>query len=528
MFVIVVGAVQMCFRINTCMTQTSHEQTAESTGKASKQSSRATTKKNDENIHDTRKSTVCPSDKHSEKIRAAKMHNYHVTIKTNNDNIHQLREQNLNLAKKVSERNIAEEQNTNPFPQRGLGGSVFRMPGKKAESTPSNDIAIKMKHLNKLKNTTRIYQQRLVQLRKESQRLKPESDHCPPPPNTHAREDEEIAMFLRTLEIQMEKTRFKCSQAVFNMRDHQKLITLIQRGSMACKCQSDHLDTEIQKYKTSLHQLQAKNNKTQLANKALQAKSQQLKELYDEEDNKRELNLIAQRKKAQEAECKFVPPESEDDDQDTHILCKNFECVTNNIAQVTKLIRTFEASLKNIKLVVGESENQKLVGTWITKRERHSQLEKQKKENDKVLQELRKQRNLLFSKFKEIDFSYSLKRYNDQQELAEQSRCSAVAVELRSHLDMFTTIKERVEYLADKLQHVTLSEDRVTSASADSYELVLEQLSKCVQKLQLLKDELKGGNLAALRREMKEINDSIEKRLPSYNNRINLPEPGLE
>ncbi|CAB1418053.1 unnamed protein product [Pleuronectes platessa] len=477
------------------------------------------------------------TDEHPEKIRAAKRQSYHVTIKTKDETIHKLKEQNLDIAKEVSVRNIAETQNVVPFPDREFDCTVFRIPGKKAESTASNDINIKMKHLNKLKNTTQRYQQRLVLLRKEYQRLKPENEHCPPPANFHDREDEETARFLRSLEIQMEKTGFQCSQAVFNLRDHQKLIALVQGGSMACKSRSGHLDTEIQKNKTTLHQLQAKNNKTQLANKAVQAKSQQLKELYDEEESKRELNLIAHRKKAQEAACKDVSPESDDDNQDTHILYKDFKTVTADIAQVTKLIRTFEASLKNIKLVVGESENQdskiilstlKLVGTWIQKRERHSQLEKQKKENDIVLQGLRKQRDLLLSTFKQIDLSYSLKRYNEQQELAEQSRCSAVAVELRSHLDLFTTIKERIGYLADKLQHVTLSEDRVTSASADSYELVLEQLSMCVEKLQVLKDDLKGGDLAALRKEMKEINDSIEKRLPSYNNRINLPEPELK
>ncbi|CAB1430183.1 unnamed protein product [Pleuronectes platessa] len=88
-------------------------------------------------------------------------------------------------------------------------------------------------------------------------------------------------------------------------------------------------------------------------------------------------------------------------------------------------------------------------------------MEKQKKENDIVLQGLRKQRDLLLSKFKQIDFSYSLKRYNEQPELAEQSRCSAVAVELLSHLDLFTTIKEKIGYLADHLQHVTLSDECV-------------------------------------------------------------------
>ena len=45
----------------------------------------------------------------------------------------------------------------------------------------------------------------------------------------------------------------------------------------------------------------------------------------------------------------------------------------------------------------------------------------------------------------------------------------------------------------------------MTSASADSYELVLEQLSMCVRKLQLLKDELEAGDLPAFRREMKEV-----------------------
>ena len=81
-----------------------------------------------------------------------------------------------------------------PFPQ-------------KAESTPSNDISIKMRHLNKMRNTTRRYQERLVLLRQESQRLKPERDLFPPSPTAHSREDDEIAaVFMPQYHVEMCKT----------------------------------------------------------------------------------------------------------------------------------------------------------------------------------------------------------------------------------------------------------------------------------------------------------------------------------
>ncbi|XP_069395388.1 outer dynein arm-docking complex subunit 3-like [Paralichthys olivaceus] len=480
--------------------------------------------KKDQNISNTTKKTVC-----AKYILEAKMQSYQATIKANDECVRQLREQNLSLSRNLSERKTAEERIfKQPFPNRCSDDIGYRMPGKKAEPTLNNKLDTKTKHLNEMKNTTQRYQQDLDLLWKESQRLKHESDHYPAPHNSHIKEDEERATELRTMEIQIEMTKFKCSQAVFNMRDYQKLKSLIKEESLACKRKSKNLDSLIQNYNMSLPQLQAKNNETLLANKALQIKTQQLEELYNKEEQERKLNLIAHIKKAQAATCKIVLPESEYDDRKIQILNQEVEDINKTIAEVGDATFTLEETLRNNNVEV--SDDRKIVGTWVTKREQPSQLEKLKKENDKVLQKLRKQRKLLVSKLEEVDLSNSIKLDSDQQELAEhvqllqtqQSRCSAAAVELHLHLAKFTTIQEATENLAHKLQHITLSEDTETRASTDSCGLVLELLSNCVQKLQILKDKLKGEDLATIKREMKQY--SMEETLPSNSNLIKLPE----
>lgn len=164
----------------------------------------------------------------------------------------------------------------------------------------------------------------------------------------------------------------------------------------------------------------------------------------------------------------------------------------------------------------------------------HQHLEKLKEENEEVLQQLREQKELLNQQFQDMKYSGEAKLSSDQQVLeeceqqlqAQQRRCDASEERLDWLVKALSTVRGGLEHLSDKLQHITLSEDTVAEVSPDSDEFVVELLTQCELKLQLLHEELQGKDRAAIMKEMEEeeFYNRIEGKLPAYNTRVKLPE----
>lgn len=119
----------------------------------------------------------------------------------------------------------------------------------------------------------------------------------------------------------------------------------------------------------------------------------------------------------------------------------------------------------------------------------------------------------------------------------EQQRCREAEQRLDWLSKTLSSARAGVEHLADKLQHITLvthhlhhhslstcsltpsldvsrlftvppvplqSEDAAVEVSPDSNEYVLHLMTQCNLKLQLLQEELRGHDLAAVMKEMEE------------------------
>ncbi|XP_044202194.1 coiled-coil domain-containing protein 151 [Thunnus albacares] len=461
------------------------------------------------------------------------------TIKKNRESIRQLRQENKRLYRKVAEANAGDEHIIKvAFHNRGLEKDAYRnMSGKAAITTLDQRVLSKMKRLNALKHATQTYQHRLDELRMEYQRRKPEGSSGAQSADARARKREEDAMKLRALENNLEKTQFKCKEAENIMTNYLKLKSHLQEESLTFQGQLDSLEAEILKHREEHHNLQVMNSEAQLSKEAAKAELQQQEELLYKERKDRERIIASYRKKVEErkAQAEKVDRRAQRSTMQPDELSSEAQRSTTRMAgEEEKTISTFEEAFQRIKEATGVTNIQEIVERFISQKETHQHLERLKEENEKILLQLKEQKELLYQQFQDMKYSGEAKLSSDQQMLedceqqlqAEQQRCDAAKERLDWLVKTLSTVRAGEEHLADKLQHITLSDHTVAEVSPDSDEFVVELMTQCELKLQLLQEELQGKDHAAIMKEMEEEEFfvRIEGKLPAYNTRVKLPE----
>ncbi|XP_068585058.1 coiled-coil domain-containing protein 151 isoform X2 [Cebidichthys violaceus] len=458
-------------------------------------------------------------------------------IQKNREDILQLRQQNKELYRNLAEVNAGDENVVKvAFHDRGLEKDAYRnMSAKAALSTLEQRVLSKVQRLNALKHTTQTHQRRLEELKMEYQRRKPEGGGGAPSADARAQKKEEDAMNLRALENSLEKTQFKCKEAENIMVNYQKLKSHLQEESVTFGSQLDALEAEILKHRDELHDMQVMNNKAQLSKDAAKVELQQQEELLYKERKERERIIASYRKTVEERKAQAEKVDRRRTTMQPDELSSEAQRSTPRMGgEEEKAISTFEEAFQQIKEATGVTDVQEIVERFISQKETHQHLEELKGENEKVLQQLKEQKELLSQQFQDMKYSGEAKLSSDQQMLeeremqlqAQQQRCDAVKERLEWLVKARGTVRAGVEHLADKLQHIPLSEDRVAEVSPDSDEFVLELVTRCELKMQLLHEELQGKDLAAILKEMEEdeFYVRIEGKLPAYNTRVKLPE----
>ncbi|XP_040891792.1 coiled-coil domain-containing protein 151 [Toxotes jaculatrix] len=458
------------------------------------------------------------------------------TMKKNRESIRQLRQENKRLYRKLAEGD--EHIIKVAFHNRGLEKDAYRnMSGKTALTTLDQRVLTKVKRLNALKHTTQTYQQRLEELKMEYQRMKPEGSSGAQSADARTRKKEEDAMTLRGLENSLEKTQFKCKEAENIMTNYLKLKGHLQEESLTFQGQLDSLEAEILKHRDELRNLQVMNNDAQLSKEAAKAELQQQEELLYKERKERERIIASYRKKVEERKAQAEKADRRTQRttmQPDEVSSEAQRSTTGMAGEEEKAISTFEEAFRRIKEATGVTDIQEIVQRFISQKETHQHLENLKGENEMVLQQLKEQKELLNQQFQDMKYSGEAKLSSDQKMLeehqqqlqAQQQRYDAAKERLDWLFKILSTIRGGVEHLADKLQHITLSEDAVAKVSPDSDEFVLELTTQCELKLLLLQEELQGKDLAAIKKEMEEeeFYIRIEGKLPAYNTRVKLPE----
>ncbi|KAF3687257.1 Coiled-coil domain-containing protein 151 [Channa argus] len=469
------------------------------------------------------------------------------TIKKNRETIQQLRQDNKRLYKKLAEANSGDECIIKvAFHNRGIEKDAYRnMSGKEALKTLDQRVLSKMKRLNASKHTTQTYQQRLEELKLKYQRLKPEGNSEGHSADAITRKKEEDAMNLRALENSLEKTQFKCKEAENIMTNYLKLKSHLQEESLTFQGQLDSLEAEILKHRDELHNLQVMYNDAQLSKEAAKTELQQQEALLNKERKERDYytTIIASyRKKVEERKAQAekvdrkaqrMPMQPDDLSSEPH------PSPTGMVVEEEKAISTFEKAFQKIKEATGVTDIQEVAGRFISQKTTHEQLEKLKGDNEKILQQLKEQKELLTQQFQDMKYSGEAIPSSAQQMLeecehqlqAQQQRRDQTKEHLDWLVKTLNTVRAGVEHLAEKLQHITLSKDRVAELSPDSDEYVVELMTQCELKIHLLCEEFQGKDLAAIMKEMEEeeFYVKIEGKLPAYNTRVKLPgDPRLD
>ncbi|KAE8300959.1 Coiled-coil domain-containing protein 151 [Larimichthys crocea] len=461
------------------------------------------------------------------------------TIKKNTESIRQLRQENKRLYRKLAEVNAGDENVIKmAFHNRGMEKDAYRnMSGKAALTTLEQRVLSKKKRLNALKHSTQSHERRLDELKIEYRRMKPEASGGAQSADARARKKEEVAMKLRALENSLEKTQFKCKEAENIMTNYQKLKSQLQEESLTFQGQLDSLEAEILKHREELHNMQVMNNDAQLSKEAAKAELQHQEELLHKERKERERIIASYRRKVEErkAQAEKLDKRAQRTTMQPDELSSEPQRSSPRVAgEEEKAISTFEEAFRRIKEATRVTDIQEIAERFISQKDTHQHLEKLRDENEKELQQLKEQKELLNQQFLDMKYSGEAKLSSDQQMLeeceqqlqAQQQRCDAGEERLDWLVKTLGTIRAGVEHLADKLQHITLDDDITAEVSPDSDEFVLELMTQCELKLQLLHEELQGKDLAAIMKMMEEeeFYVRIEGKLPAYNTRVKLPE----
>ncbi|XDV36965.1 hypothetical protein PO909_006668 [Leuciscus waleckii] len=204
-------------------------------------------------------------------------------IEKNRETIFQLKHENENIRKKLAE---GEEQVTKDvFQDRGMENASFRnMSVKPARTVLEKEVCDKMKKLNAMKQTTDTQRQRLEELKRQYESMKPLPD------NQELDEEKK----LRILENRLEEAQLKRHEAKNVMRGYLKVKDKLQEDSLTFEPQLDRMEAEIHRQTQVLKELKVTNGDAHFSKDAamLMSEAEQKLMLLKEELQGKDLATI--------------------------------------------------------------------------------------------------------------------------------------------------------------------------------------------------------------------------------------------
>ncbi|XP_061844212.1 coiled-coil domain-containing protein 151 isoform X1 [Nerophis lumbriciformis] len=465
-----------------------------------------------------------------ESDRNAYYENSHSTLEKNRQAILQLREENRELQKSVTDADTDEQQ----FVQAALHGRGVEkdtgppMSGKAALAKLEHRVASKIKRLNALKHTTLTHQRRLEDLKRECLRMEAVGS------NLAMTEKEDITLKLRSLQNCLEKNQLKCKEGANIMTNYLKLKRHLQEESLTFQGQIDSLEAEIMKFKRELQDVQEMNSKAQMSKETAIAELQQQEELFYKEHQEKDYLLAIYRKRVQEIRARAEKLDAQRKIVQQDELNNEADCSTAKMAaELDKNICIFEETLRRMKDATGYTNTEEVMDRYIAQQKTHQHLQDLKAENEYVILQLKERKEDLKQQFEDIKYSGETQLSSEQKMLeeceqgllAKQQSCEIAKERLASLVKTLSTIQAGVEHLAERLDHISLNE-APSNVSPNADEFVVELLTQCERKLQLLQDRLRGKDLNEIAKDMEEeeFYFMIEKQLPTYNKRVTVTE----
>ncbi|XP_038152883.1 coiled-coil domain-containing protein 151 isoform X2 [Cyprinodon tularosa] len=370
-------------------------------------------------------------------------------------------------------------------------------------------VLFKKRRLNAIKHTTQTYQQQLDELKMEEEKIKKQLT-C---------EKEEEAMKLRALENRLEKFQVKYHEAEKINLNYLKIKSHLQESVTYGK-QIDSLEEENQKHREELDNMQIINNNAQLAKEATKAELQQMQREMSKKENERKKIIARLRHKGEE--LKSQAERAEKNVQKTITQPDDLDFDTQQVRpEITEEeennIFPYEKAFRRISEATGCTDMQEFVKQFILQDEKYQHFEKLKQENEEVLLELKKEKELRIQQFEDMKYSEEaklssflsgfnsdmkmLEKSEHQLQIQQQSR-DAAAERLAGLKKTLSSIKVQLGNLAEKLQHIKLPEDKSIKVHPDSDQFVLELLTECELKIQILQEDPEGKDLKMKRDEL--------------------------
>ncbi|XP_062853269.1 coiled-coil domain-containing protein 151 [Trichomycterus rosablanca] len=459
--------------------------------------------------------------------RSAQYESAQSEIHQNRETILQLREQNTNLQRSLAHTLTGNEQVIREvFQSRGSERAAYRnMSGQAALQVLDQKVLDQEKKLNALKHTSRTYKHQLEQLHTHQHNQR-ESKPRP----LSAEHDTN----LRVLENRLEKAQLKCQEAEHIMRGYLKVKEHLQEESLTFQSQLDGLENEILHQKQELQQLQLMNTDAHQAKDSAKEELEKQECMVYGERRERELVLNHYKKQAEEHKAQIERGERRIQrgalQQDE--LSSEVQRSLTAAGEEDRNISSFQEAFQLIKEATGVTHTQEVVDRFRSQKEVQVQLEEMKQENERVLQQLKHQRDAQHTQLHNIKYSGETQLTRGREVLDEfvfqlqkqQQRHDSAKETLERLKHTVSSISTAVQHLSEKLQHIVLQDPPVQQAVSSDH--VVDLLYEAEQKLQQLQDELQAGDPLSLIKEMdeQEFQVSIEGKLPDYNTRITLPE----
>nr|XP_023647623.1 coiled-coil domain-containing protein 151 isoform X1 [Paramormyrops kingsleyae] len=469
-------------------------------------------------------------------------------MKRNKAAILRLRHENKGLRRRLADAHAGDEQVTkDAFQNRGTEKAAFRYKsGREAVQILDQKVSDKTKKLNALKHRTESRRCHLEGLQLQCHRAQSAghaSHQSVEEREEEAKSEGEAAeeqplQNLRVLENRLEKAQLKCQEAEHIMRGYLKLKAHLQEESLTFQSQLDGLEAEIVRQRQELRELQVMHADAHLSRDAARAELQRQEEQVYRERRERE-NLLTQYKKQAEdrrAHTERAERRAQRVTMHPDEMSSEAQRSITGVGEEDKAISTYEEAFQHIKEATGVTDAQEVVERFVTQGNTQKHLEHLKVENEKILQQLKAERDQLQAQMQDMKYSGEAKLSSDQRVLNE---CESHLQrewdgrdKARQKLDWLTdtlnAARGGVEHLADKLRHIALQDTEFHAPELDpsSEAHILELLAQSERKLLLLQEEQHGKDMEAVMKEIEEeeFHATIEGKLPAQNMRIRLPQ----
>ncbi|XP_045846982.1 outer dynein arm-docking complex subunit 3 isoform X4 [Meles meles] len=279
----------------------------------------------------------------------------------------------------------------------------------------------------------------------------------------------EVAKTMRNLENRLEKARMKAEEAEHITNVYLQLKAYLQEESLHLEHRLDLMEAEVVRAKSELEELQVVNQEAINARDIAKNQLQYLEETVFRERKKRERYITECKKRAEDR--KLQNERMERKTQREHVLLQSEDSTQDSLrAKEEELKQRWsmyqtEMLFGKVKDATGVAETHAVVRRFLAQGDTFTHLETLKSENEQSLARLKQEKQRLQRELEDLKYSGETTIVSQQKlqaELqerlkAEEQRRTKAQDELERAMWAVQMIKEGLEHLAGKMNHITLS-----------------------------------------------------------------------